>query len=216
MARLWDAVSRRGLLKLLLALPLASVAERLRVRLFGWENEAAAAAVTMKVARISELKRPWDSARFTFNTKVKTTDVYNQETVEDLAVPGLVVRLSDEVAEKTGGEMKAKFAVLDLHCTHERCVAAFVANPKEARALADIEPKNPIIYCPCHRSVFDVAQGAKPVKGPAKEPLWKFNFDVKGDDIVVTGLDPKASMWAPGRAGGLTSEYPVRPGEPGL
>jgi hypothetical protein len=50
----------------------------------------------------------------------------------------------------------------------------------------------------------------------AKLPLWKFDFEVKGDDIIVTGVDPKASTWDPGRAGGLSSEYPVRPGERGL
>jgi hypothetical protein len=50
----------------------------------------------------------------------------------------------------------------------------------------------------------------------AKEPLWKFNFELKGDDIVVTGVDPKVASWEPGNPGGLSSEYPVRPGERGL
>lgn len=54
------------------------------------------------------------------------------------------------------------------------------------------------------------------MKGPAKGPLWKFEFDVKGDNILVTGIDPKASQWEPGPQGQLFSEYPVRPGEPGL
>lgn len=115
-----------------------------------------------------------------------------------------------------GGGIKGKFYAVNLHCPHERCVTAYLADKSEIRAVSDINAKNPVAYCPCHRSVFDLAQQGRAIKGPAKEPLWKFDFDIKGDDIVVTGLDPKASIWEPGRAGGLTSEYPVRPGEPGL
>jgi len=216
MAILLDAVSRRSLLKLLFALPLAGILEKFMARLIGWRGDAAAAAGPLKVAKVSELKHAWDSARFTYSVKVRTKDVYNQEMATEEVVPGLVIRLPDDLAAKRGGDPKAKFYVVDLHCTHERCVTGYLTDKGEVRAVASIEAKAPVAYCPCHRSVFDLAEEGKVVKGPAKEPLWKFAFDVKGDDIVITGLDPKASTWGPGRAGGLTSEYPVRPGEPGL
>lgn len=216
MARLFDAMSRRGMLKLLLALPLARTLENFFFQVLGSARDTATAATALRVARVSELKRPWDWARFTYQIKVRARDVYNQEAVIDQAVPGIVIRLPDDLAEGRGGGPKAKFAVIDLHCTHERCETAYLTDKEEIRAVANMEAKNPVAYCPCHRSVFDLTQEGKAVKGPAKQPLWKFEFDVKGDDIVVTGLDPKASAWEPGRMGGLTSEYPVRPGEPGL
>ncbi len=76
---------------------------------------------------------------------------------------------------------------------------------------------HPVFYCPCHRSLFDATKGAEPMKGSeAKLALWKFDFEVKGDEIIVTGVDPKTSSWPAGNPGGLASEYPVRPGEQGL
>jgi len=213
METIFRALSRRSLLKLLLALPFAKIAESY---LAPFLRRAMAGEAPLKVAKVSELKQPWSSARFTYRLRVKTKDAYKQDVVTEESVPGLVIRLPDGLAEKMGGGPKGRFYVVNLHCSHERCVTAYITDKSEVRAVADLDVKNPVAFCPCHRSVFDLAQGGKPVKGPAKEPLWKFSFDVKGDDIVITGLDAKASMWQPGRPGGLTVEYPVRPGEPGL
>lgn len=216
MARIFRVLSRRGLLKLFLALPFVRFLENYLAPIIGLGTNVAAAAAPLKVAKVSELKQPWSSVRFTYSVKVQTKDVYKKEMVTEESIPGLVVRLPDALAEKRGGGVKGKYEVVNLHCSHERCVTAYITDGKEIRAVADIEAKNPVAYCPCHRSVFDLAEKGKAIKGPAKTPLWMFEFDIKGDDIVVTGIDPKASIWDPGRPGGLTVEYPVRPGEPGL
>lgn len=216
MERIFQLLTRRSLLKLLLALPFVRLMEDYLASIIGLDTNVAAASAPLKVAKVSELTQPWSSVRFTYSVKIKTKDVYKKDVVIEESIPGIVVRLPDDLAKKRGGGVKGSYDVIDLHCTHERCVSAFVADSKEARALADVEAKNPIIYCPCHRSVFDVAEGAKPIKGPAKQALWRFDFDVKGGDIVITGLDQKASIWDPGRPGALGGEYPVRPGEPGL
>ncbi|MGH7774582.1 MAG: ubiquinol-cytochrome c reductase iron-sulfur subunit, partial [Candidatus Binatia bacterium] len=207
---------RRDLLKFFLALPFVKLLENYLAPLLGLGSNTAMAATPLKVAKVSELKQPWSSARFTYRLKVQTKDVYKKDVVTEESLPGLVIRLPDELAEKKGGGMKGKFSVVNLHCSHERCVTAYITDKSEIRAVSSVEAKNPVAYCPCHRSVFDLAEGGKAIKGPAKEPLWKFDFDVKGDDVIVTGVDPKASVWEPGRPGGLTVEYPVRPGEPGL
>lgn len=216
MARVFRALSRRSTLKLLLALPLVRLLDACLARFIGLGSDTAMAATPLRVAKVSELKQPWSSVAFTYVTKVKTTDVYKKETVTDEAVPGLVIRLPDDLAEKRGGGIKGKFSVVDLHCTHQRCVATYLKDKSEIRAVVDIDAKNPVAFCPCHRSVYDLAEEGKVMKGPAKGPLWKFEFDVKGDNILVTGIDPKASQWEPGPQGQLFSEYPVRPGEPGL
>jgi Rieske Fe-S protein len=125
--------------------------------------------------------------------------------------------LPDDLAQQRGGGAKGKFEVVNLYCTHQRCKTAFISNADEIQGMTGQKVVHPVFYCPCHRSLFDVTKGAEPMKGSeAKLPLWKFDFEVKGDDIIVTGVDPKASTWDPGRAGGLSSEYPVRPGERGL
>jgi Rieske Fe-S protein len=213
MEKILRPVGRRGLLQLVFALPLIHFLERL----FGKKTRAGEAPrAQLKVAKVSDLKAPWSTRPFDYRLKVKTQDVYKKEVVTEETVPGLVIRLPNDVAQRRGGGSKARFEVIDLHCSHERCVTAFIADRREARAVADVEPKGAVAYCPCHRSVFDLTQEAKPIKGPAKAPLWKFDFDIKGDDIVVTGIDPKASQWAAGNLGGLMAEYPTREGEPGL
>lgn len=216
MSRVFQALSRRSILKLFLALPAIRLLGNRLTSLLGVETGIAHAATGLKVAKVSELQRPWSSARFTYRLKVQSKDVHNKDVVTEESVPGLVIRLPDELAEKKGGGTKGKFSVINLHCTHERCVTAYLTDKSEIQAVSDVEAKNPVAYCPCHRSVFDLAQEGNPIKGPAKQPLWKFAFDIQGEDIVVTAVDPKASVWAPGRPGGLMSEYPVRPGEPGL
>ncbi|MGH7826928.1 MAG: ubiquinol-cytochrome c reductase iron-sulfur subunit [Candidatus Binatia bacterium] len=216
MARIVNALSRRTLLKLLFAVPFIQVTQTLLARFLGATGAQAATSPALKVAKASQLKEPWSSARFSYLMSAKSKDVYGKETVIQTRVPGVVIRLPDDLAEKQGGGAKGRYYVVNLHCTHERCETAYLADRDEIKAVSNMDAKNPMAFCPCHRSVFDLAADGKAVKGPAKEPLWKFNFDVKGDNIIVTGMDPKASAWAPGRAGGLTAEYPVRPGEPGL
>jgi Rieske Fe-S protein len=216
MARILQAVSRRSLLKLFMALPFVQFLDSYLARLIGLGSNAAMAATPLKVAKISELKQPWDAARFAYRLTRRTKDVYGKEFNVEESIPGLVIRLPDELAEKRGGGIKGKFYMVNLHCTHERCVTSYLTDKGEIRALSATEAKNPVAYCPCHRSVFDLAEGGKVIKGPAKGSLWTFDFDIRGDDIVVTGLDAKASNWDPGRPGALGSEYPVRPGEPGL
>lgn len=216
MARVFRALSRRSVVKLLLALPLVRLLDACLARWIGLGSDTAMAATPLRVAKVSELGQPWSSVSFTYRLKRQGKDVYKKETVAEESIPGLVVRLPDELAQKRGGGVKGKFAVVDLHCTHQRCVATYFTDKSEIRSLTAIDAKSPMAYCPCHRSVYDLAEGGKVVKGPAKAPLWKFDFEIKGDDIVVTGLDPKASQWDPGRPGDLFSEYPVREGEPGL
>ena len=47
----------------------------------------------------------------------------------------------------------------------------------------------------------------------ALAPCWTVRVAARHPN---RGIDPKAAVWNPGRAGGLGSEYPVRSGERGL
>lgn len=209
-------MDRRKLLKVALALPLVNFFGGFLNRVLGSGPRPALAAGELKVAKVSELNRPWSTAAFEYFIKVKSRNVKG-EAVNEEHLPGLVVRLPDDVAQSRGGGAGAKFQVVNLYCTHQRCKVAFVTDPGEIQAMTGNRPAGPVFFCPCHQSLFDPAKDAQPTQGsPAKAALWKFDFKIRGDDILVTGLDPKAALWEPGNPGGLSSEYPVREGERGL
>jgi Rieske Fe-S protein len=217
MERVLKTLSRRSLIKLLLALPFAQWLQDLLSQITGSDAYAASSDFKpLKVARVSQLDKPWSTAPFEYFVKVKGKDIKG-DTIREEHLPGLVVRLPDDLAQKQGGGTKGKFDIVALYCTHNRCKTAFISDANEIRGMVGKNVANPVYFCPCHRSLFDAAKGAAPMEGSqAKEPLWKFNFELKGDDIVVTGVDPKVASWEPGNPGGLSSEYPVRPGERGL
>jgi Rieske Fe-S protein len=216
MSQVFMYLSRRSLMKVLLALPLAEFLHPLISRLTAMSAHAADSPANLKVAKVSRLAKPWSTASFEYFTKIPGKDVKG-ETIREEYLPGLVVRLPDDVAQQRGGGVKGRFEVVNLYCTHQRCKTAFIKDSTEIQNMIGHKVDHPVFYCPCHRSLFDATKGAKPMKGSeAKEALWKFNYEVKGDDIIITGVDPKTSSWPAGNPGGLASEYPVRPGEPGL
>ena len=62
-------------------------------------------------------------------------------------------------------------------CTHAGCpVGLYRADSKE-------------LYCPCHQSVFEVLDGARPAAGPATMPLPQLPLDVDGDGYLVARSD---------------------------
>ena len=62
-------------------------------------------------------------------------------------------------------------------CTHAGCpVGLYRADSKE-------------LYCPCHQSVFEVLEGARPAAGPATMPLPQLPLDVDADGYLVARSD---------------------------
>jgi ubiquinol-cytochrome c reductase iron-sulfur subunit len=53
------------------------------------------------------------------------------------------------------------------------------------------------LFCPCHQSVFDVLEGAKPVAGPATRPLPQLPLEV-GPDGVLRAQDDFGQPVGPG------------------
>lgn len=66
-----------------------------------------------------------------------------------------------------GGDFVAYSAV----CTHQQCEVAY----NEDEGTLD---------CPCHNSVFDPADGARPSSGPAEEPLSEIPVEVRDGRVV--------------------------------
>ncbi len=64
-----------------------------------------------------------------------------------------------------------QFAAYSAICTHQRCIVGY------DRAEGTLE-------CPCHGSVFDPANGAEVVSGPARRPLPEIPLRVEGGKVV--------------------------------
>ena len=77
---------------------------------------------------------------------------------EDSGNPAVLVHLDN-------GEFVAYSAI----CTHQGCTVAY---------------KDGNLACPCHGSVFDPANGASVVAGPAQRPLPEIPVKVQGGEVV--------------------------------
>jgi cytochrome b6-f complex iron-sulfur subunit len=82
----------------------------------------------------------------------------NAITFKDSGNPAVLVHLDN-------GDFVAYSAV----CTHQGCTVAY----KEGN-----------LACPCHGSIFDPADGAAVVSGPAQRPLPEIPVKVEGGEVV--------------------------------
>jgi Rieske Fe-S protein len=64
---------------------------------------------------------------------------------------------------------RGNFVAYSAICTHEGCTVAF---------------RNGQLACPCHGSIFDPANNARVVNGPAQRPLPKMPVEVRGGEVV--------------------------------
>ena len=84
--------------------------------------------------------------------------------------PGSAVKFKDSgqpavLVHLDSGDFVAYSAV----CTHQGCTVAY---------------KGGQLACPCHGSVFDPANGAAVVNGPAQRPLPELAVKVRGGEVV--------------------------------
>ena len=98
----------------------------------------------------------------------KTSDVpVNGAATFTLAAsgdPGVVVHLAD-----------GSFVAYDATCTHAGCPVQYDSGSKD-------------LYCPCHGAVFDPANQAAVLQGPAPSPLTPVPITVQSNgDIMMTG-----------------------------
>jgi Rieske Fe-S protein len=61
------------------------------------------------------------------------------------------------------------FVAYSAVCTHQQCIVAY---------------KGGNLACPCHGSVFDPANGAEVIAGPAPTPLTEIPVKVEGGEVV--------------------------------
>lgn len=139
--------------------------------------------------KLSDFPTPWSYQPFTFGQKSKE---YTFRHFQTSKLPGFVVRLPQD---KDG---KPDFLIVNRICPHMGCVFNFLPDPAEAAAYNYPSATNPLFACPCHLSVYDPLQtqdvngkqiAGKVVSGPAPRPPRQFEYEIRGDQLVITAAE---------------------------
>ncbi len=123
---------------------------------------ALGAGPALAVVDLANLVEPWSSAEFTFE-------------LDGERMPGIVIRLPD------GG-----WYASSLICSHMKCVVRYFSDVAMARDTFDVEAKNPVLGCPCHFSVYDVADRGKVIGGPAPAALLQLAVEARDGKLFIT------------------------------
>lgn len=123
----------------------------------------------------SDFPEPWTCLEFMFE---QTYLEYNPEAKEVRKIPGFIVKLPT-------GDVVAYSRI----CPHLGCIFNFVKNPDDCAKGYNYRPAGPVFACPCHLSVYDIAQGGKVVSGPAPRPPRSFTIKVEGEKISIVSLE---------------------------
>jgi len=123
----------------------------------------------------SDFPDTWTCLPFMFKQKYKE---YNPEHNEVRQIPGFIVKIPT-------GDIVAYSRI----CPHLGCIFNFVKDPSECAKGYNFTPAGPVFACPCHLSVYDIAQGGKVVSGPAPRPPRKFEVKKEGDEIRILSLE---------------------------
>ena len=77
-------------------------------------------------------------------------------------------------------------------CQHLGCVYGYVAAGASPKCDISYKASGPVGYCCCHGSVYDLANGAKVIAGPAPrpQPQVTLEFDSSTGDIYAVGMGP--------------------------
>ena len=116
----------------------------------------------LEVAEQSTLAEPWSAVEFTFEA-------------EGERVPGIVIKLP-------GGQWYAS----SLICPHAKCATRYFSDVTVARDTFDVAAKNPVLGCPCHFSVFDVAKGGEVIAGPAPSAPLQLTVEARDGKVYVS------------------------------
>src|ERR1700722_6305743 len=110
----------------------------------------------------ASLAAPGSSAEFSFD-------------LDGDRVPGIVIRLPDR-----------RWYASSLICSHMKCVVRYFSDAAMARDTFDVAVNNPVLGCPCHFSVYDVANGGKVIGGPAPSPLLQLAVEARDGKLYIT------------------------------
>ncbi|MGH2399159.1 MAG: ubiquinol-cytochrome c reductase iron-sulfur subunit, partial [bacterium] len=155
-------------------------------------------------ASLSEVPKPWDFKYFVFTQRYPQ---YTPEGFKAANMPGVVIRLPYKIrlplswARVIGKEPKvteSDIIVYSRICPHLGCIYNYVPNYREITAgyggyAPPPQRQHALMGCPCHLSIYDPADRDVPgrvLSGPAPRPPRTFLFELQGQNIVVTDVEP--------------------------
>ncbi len=163
-------------------------------------------------ATLSEVARPWDFKYFVFTQKYPQ---YTPQGYKAANVPGVVIRLPRKIRlydpatgrgplawarqiGRTPQVTDSDLVVFSRICPHLGCIFNYVPDYREITAgyggyVPPPERRHALMGCPCHLSIYDPADPQVPgrvLSGPAPRPPRTFLFEVRGEEIVVTDVEP--------------------------
>ena len=138
---------------------------------------------------LTQLEQPWSFVEFEFTKRIKS-----HRGLVPSTFPGYVMRIPDAIGAQLG--LKNNLYAISRICPHEGCPMKLYKDRSEAPFPLEVEEfSNPMLLCPCHRSLFDPAQGGKVISGPAPRPPWTFDFVVQKGRVIIKDLEPGGEKW---------------------
>ena len=106
--------------------------------------------------------------------------------------PNILVKLGQQAQGGVGPEND--IVAFSQVCQHLGCIYGFVGSGSAPSCNSSYNASGPVGYCCCHGSVYDLANGAKVVSGPAprRQPQVILSFDSTTGNIFATGMTPPA------------------------
>lgn len=182
-----DGVKRRTILKTVAAVPLALTFGLLASPFLRYlrptlkpldilgQSDQPTAEPPIPTFTDADFPTPWTCIPFMFNQKYVE---YNPEEKEVRKIPGFIVKLPNN-----------DIVAYSRICPHLGCIFNFVNDPAECAKGYNFKPEGPVFACPCHLSVYDIAQGGKVVSGPAPRPPRRFTIENVDGKMQVTNLE---------------------------
>jgi Rieske Fe-S protein len=151
------------------------------------------------IGSISALAKPYDFFYFTYVQKFVQYDPTGYKAAN---IAGMAVRLPKKVkfvnsSGFVGYKGETDIVLFQRICPHLGCIFNYIPDWHEVTAgyggyVPPDPEKHALMACPCHLSIYDPSYPNDPgnvISGPAPRGARYFEFEIRGEDIVVTGAE---------------------------
>lgn len=103
--------------------------------------------------------------------------------------PNVIVKLGKQAAGGIGPDKD--IVAFSQVCQHLGCIWGYVPTGGSPAVNKSYVAASPVGYCPCHGSIFDLAESAKVIGGPSPRPQPQVTLELDGSgDIYAVGMSP--------------------------
>ena len=104
--------------------------------------------------------------------------------------PNVMAKLGEKAEGGVGPD--GDIVAFSLVCQHLGCIIGYVPTGGSPLCNSGYNASGPVGYCCCHGSVYDLANGAKVLSGPAPRPVPQvaLEYDSSTGDIYAIGMGP--------------------------